>query len=203
VRLCTFSGAPRGTQPHAVDTPLNSSASQSPVQTMTPTRLFLVAIVASLATSLPAQAQWKWRDRSGIVQYSDRPPPPDVAQKDIIERPASVERRAATAAAAASAASAPAAATASASAPSGVDPELEARRRKAEQEDAAKRRAEDAKTAAQRADNCQRARGQLRALEDGLRLVRTNEKGEREVLDDKGRAEETARTRAVIAADCR
>jgi hypothetical protein len=167
---------------------------------MTPQRVLLVAIVASLAASLPAQAQWKWRDRSGIIQYSDRPPPPDVAQKDIIERPARVtEPRAA----AASAASAPAAVTASASAPSGVDPELEARRRKAEQEDTAKRRAEEAKLAAQRADNCQRAQGQLRALEDGVRLVRTNEKGEREVLDDKGRAEETARARAVIAADCR
>jgi hypothetical protein len=166
---------------------------------MTPQRVLLVAIVASLAASLPAQAQWKWRDRSGIIQYSDRPPPPDVAQKDIIERPARVtEPRAA-----ASAASAPAAVTASASAPSGVDPELEARRRKAEQEDTAKRRAEEAKLAAQRADNCQRAQGQLRALEDGVRLVRTNEKGEREVLDDKGRAEETARARAVIAADCR
>jgi hypothetical protein len=171
---------------------------------MTPQRVLLVAIVASLAASLPAQAQWKWRDRSGIIQYSDRPPPPDVAQKDIIERPARVtEPRAAAAGAAASAASAPAAVTASASAPSGVDPELEARRRKAEQEDTAKRRAEEAKLAAQRADNCQRAQGQLRALEDGVRLVRTNEKGEREVLDDKGRAEETARARAVIAADCR
>ncbi len=173
---------------------------------MTPQRLLLVAIIASLAASLPAQAQWKWRDRSGTIQYSDRPPPPDVAQKDIIERPASVERRAAAAAAAASAASAPAGGVAQgpgASAPTGVDPELEARRRKAEQEDAAKRHAEDAKIAAQRADNCQRARGQLRALEDGLRLVRTNEKGEREVLDDQGRAEETARTRAVIASDCK
>jgi hypothetical protein len=172
---------------------------------MTPQRLLLVAIVASLAASLPAQAQaqWKWRDRSGTIQYSDRPPPPDVAQNDIIERPASVERRAAAAAAAASAASAPASATARASVPSGVDPELEARRRKAEQEDAVKRHAEDAKIAAQRADNCQRARGQLRALEDGLRLVRTNEKGEREVLDDQGRAEETARARAVIASDCK
>jgi hypothetical protein len=33
--------------------------------------------------------------------------------------------------------------------------------------------------------------------------VRTNEKGEREVLDDQGRAEETARARAVIASDCK
>lgn len=160
-----------------------------------------------MAASLPAQAQWKWRDRAGIVHYSDRPPPPDVAQKDILERPPAVpDRRAAAPEAAASAASAPAGVVAQgpgASAPTGVDPELEARRRQAEQEDAGKRRAEEEKLAAQRADNCQRARSQLRALEDGLRLVRTNEKGEREVLDDRGRAEETARARAIIASDCK
>jgi hypothetical protein len=174
---------------------------------MRPQRLLLVAVLASLAASLPVQAQWKWRDKSGIVQYSDRPPPPDVAQKDILERPAPLpERRAATPVATMSAASAPAADAAqapAASAPTGVDPELQARRRQAEQEDTAKRRTEEEKLAAQRADNCQRARSQLRALEDGLRLVRTNEKGEREVLDDKGRAEETARARAIVASDCK
>ena len=34
-------------------------------------------------------------------------------------------------------------------------------------------------------------------------MTRVNEKGEREVLDDKGLAEEMQRARAVIASDCR
>jgi hypothetical protein len=34
-------------------------------------------------------------------------------------------------------------------------------------------------------------------------MTRTNAQGEREVLDDKGRAEEMQRARAVIASDCK
>jgi hypothetical protein len=34
-------------------------------------------------------------------------------------------------------------------------------------------------------------------------MARTNDKGEREILDDKARADEMRRTREIIAADCR
>jgi hypothetical protein len=44
---------------------------------------------------------------------------------------------------------------------------------------------------------------QLRGLDEGLRVARVNEKGEREFLDDKGRAEEAARNRETINADCK
>ena len=48
---------------------------------MTAAPLLLAALVA-----LPTQAamQWKWRDAQGQVQYSDRPPPPGVSDKDIL-----------------------------------------------------------------------------------------------------------------------
>jgi hypothetical protein len=59
------------------------------------------------------------------------------------------------------------------------------------------------KEAAQRAENCARAKSHLNALSDGMRIARTNDKGEREVLDDKGRAEEMQRARQVIASDCK
>jgi hypothetical protein len=42
----------------------------------------------------------------------------------------------------------------------------------------------------------------MRTLDSGLRLARTNDKGEREVLDDQARADETKRTREIIAANC-
>ena len=44
----------------------------------------------------------------------------------------------------------------------------------------------------QRAENCARARSHMSSLDSGMRLSRTNEKGEREILDDKARAEENA-----------
>ncbi len=162
-------------------------------------RLWLATLslaIGALAFSAPALAQWKWRDAGGRVTISDTPPPAGIPEKDVLQRP--TPRRAAAAAPAASVASAPAATPVSA-----LESEVEARKRKAEDEHKAKEKALEAENAAKRADNCARARAHLRALDDGLRIARVNEKGEREILDDKGRAAETQRARAVIASDCK
>ncbi len=160
--------------------------------------LLLVPLVLALAAPL-AHAQWKWRDKSGQINASDRPPPLDIPDKDILARPAPVpEFRRVLPAAAASAASA----AEPARQPAG-DRDLEARRRAAEQEQTAKTKAEEERQAAQRAENCRRARGHLSALESGQRMARVNDKGEREVLDDRGRADEMRQAREVIASDCR
>ncbi len=157
----------------------------------------VTVLIASLCT--PALAQWKWRDKNNQVQYSDLPPPQGVPEASILQRPAAANRRALPVVAASAAASA-----ASGLAPAkGVEPELETKLRKEEQEKAAKAKAEADKLAAQKADNCNRARLQLRGLDEGLRVARVNEKGEREFLDDKGRAEEAARNRETISADCK
>jgi hypothetical protein len=160
-------------------------------------RLRNVVLFALLgaALAMPAAAQWKWRDKGGQIQYSDLPPPAGVAEQDILQRPAAAQRR--TAAAPAPAPSA------AASAPKRVEPELEAKLRKLEEELAAKNKAEQDRAAAQRAENCTRAKSYARTLDDGLRIVRTNEKGEREYMDDKQRADEVRRTREVIASDCK
>ena len=88
-------------------------------------------------------------------------------------------------------------------APKTVDPELEAKRKKAEADQAAKQKAEETKIASAKAENCDRAKAHMRTLDSGIRIARANEKGEREILDDKQRADETKRTRDVIAADCK
>ena len=158
--------------------------------------LGLLLVGAALAT--PAIAQWKWRDAAGHVQYSDRPPPADVADKDILQKPNGARRVVAPAPTALSlAASAPPAPGVKAS-----DPQLEAKRKQQEQEEAAKRKAEEDRVAKLKAESCQRARSYQRTLDDGIRIARTNDKGEREILDDKARAEEAQRTQQVIASDC-
>lgn len=157
-------------------------------------------LIASLST--PALAQWKWRDKNNQVQYSDLPPPQGIPDSSILQRPAAASRRALPAVAASSAQAA-ASAAAGLAPGKAVEPELEAKLRKEEQEKAAKAKAEGEKLAAQKADNCNRARLQLRGLEDGLRVARVNQQGERELLDDKARAEEVARTRETISADCK
>ncbi len=158
----------------------------------------LAALVINGMTVSTAHAQWKWRDKSGQVNASDRPPPNDVPEKDIISRPLpDAARRAAPA----PAASGPASAAAPTRGP--LERELDAKKRAADQEQAAKARAEQEKLAAQRAENCRRARGHVAALETGQRIARVNDKGEREVLDDRGRAEEMRQAREVITSDCK
>jgi hypothetical protein len=165
-------------------------------------RWIVLALLLAAALAQPAQAQWKWRDKSGHTQYSDLPPPADVSESDILSRPHPTSRRvAAPAPAAASAASAPA--VNAIVKPNTEDPALEAKRKQLEAEQAAKRKADEAKLAAAKADNCSRAKEQLRSIDSGVRLVRTNEKGEREVLDDDQRAQEAKRTRDIISADCK
>ena len=162
-----------------------------------------VVVLASLlgaTLALPAAAQWKWRDQRGQTQYSDTPPPLGTPEKDILQRPASpaARRDSVVATAAASAASG-----APTLAPKPVETELDAKRKKAEQDLADQKKIEEAKVAAVRADNCARAKAQMRTLDSGVRVARTNEKGEREFLDDKARAQETARTRDTMTAECK
>jgi hypothetical protein len=171
--------------------------------------LFLsLAVCTAVAWGATPSSQWKWRDASGHLYVSDLPPPSSVPDSAILERPTDIRRygRAVPPSAKAdgnSTGTPTAAASAPRSPAASTDPELEARRKRAADEQAALQREQEAKVAAQRADNCTRARSALQALNDGQRVARTNEKGEREVLDDKGRAEEMQRARSVIASDCK
>ena len=159
-------------------------------------------LAALLVAALPAHAQWQWRDKSGQVTISDLPPPRDVPDKDILKRPEPARKAVAPPAVAASSAPAAASAAAVPVRPAG-DKELEAKKRLAEQEQQAKARADEQKLAAQRADNCRRARAYLSDLQSGQRIARTNDKGEREVLDDKARSDELRRANEVIKTDCK
>jgi len=170
----------------------------APVCATRPWLALVLAATIGVIASPDAMAQWKWRDSTGRVTVSDTPPPRDVAERDILQRPSPVAARRAQAASAPQAASA----VVVAAPPNPLEAEVEARKRKAEQEQKAKQKSIEESNAAARAENCTRAKGQLRDLEDGMRLARTNEKGEREILDDKGRAAEIQRARQIIASDC-
>lgn len=175
---------------------------RTPRQPIRNAGLALLAVLV-LSLALPAAAQWKWRDASGRVTVSDTPPPREVPDKDILQRPSVAGRPNPSAAAAASAVAAAASgASAAASAPAG-DKDLQARKRATDQQAQEKARAEEQRAAAVRTENCQRARQHLATLDSGVRLARVNEKGEREVMDEKARADEARRAREVIASDCR
>jgi hypothetical protein len=161
-----------------------------------------LALALALVT-VGAQAQWTWRDRNGQLHASDRAPPADVPERDIVRRP---HQRTVSAPRPIPAASATTEATVSGREPTAApkgDPELEARLKRANEEKQAQAERDKARLAAQRADNCQRAQEALRTYESGIRLTRVNERGEREFIDDSARAEQIARAQQVVETDCR
>lgn len=172
------------------------------------------AALAALAGGLlliaapAAQAQYKWKDAQGQLHVSDLPPPREVPERNILQRPTGSRAAARPAVAPPAAASAPAtAAAARASAASSpgapVDAELQRRRQQQEQQAAQQAQAEAQRQAALRADNCQRARNQLALLQSGQRMMRLDAAGQPVVLDDAGRQADIQRTEQVIRSDCR
>jgi type IV secretory pathway VirB10-like protein len=164
---------------------------------MTALRALAAACLCTL--SLAAAAQWQWIDKDGRKVFSDQPPPPDVPAKNILRQPG--QRSAQPAA---EAAAAPASAPVQAAAPkvSGRDKELEQRKKQAEAAEAEKKKAQEAEVAAQREENCKRARQAKASFDSGVKIAAMNDKGERQVLDDKQRATEVARIEQVISSEC-
>jgi hypothetical protein len=173
-------------------------------------RTFILALASGLFTHV-ALAQWQWVDKDGRKVFSDRSPPSDVPDKNILKRPpgstkpAPAPEQAVDAAAGTAAKPAASAALAKASAPklTGKDAELEAKKKKADEEEVLKKKAEEEKLAKAKADNCDRAKASMATLQSGVRLASVNAKGEREIYDDTKRASETKRTQDIIDASCK
>ena len=175
-------------------------------------RITLVAaILAAGLTSTPSQAQWAWKDNNGRVVYSDRPPPTDIKATNIIRQPStqtSANPAPASgplddAAKSADPKSADAKAPPAANAPKTVaEREMEFRKRQQERADSEKKSSEEQAKSAAKTAECDRARGYMKSLEDGVRVTRTDAAGNREFLNDEQRAAETDRTRKIIQSTC-
>ena len=170
----------------------------------------LKTVVMALATAsfaLSAFAQWQWIDKDGRKVFSDRSPPAEIKEKDILKRPGG-RGSVAVAAVSESASAAPvfaASAAAKGSAPklTGKDAQLEAKKKQAEEEETAKKKADEEKVVAAKAENCSQAKRYLTTLDSGVRIANTNAKGEREVMDDSKRAEEKKRALGVADTSCK
>ncbi len=147
-------------------------------------------------------AQWQWVDGTGRKVFSDTPPPSTVPEKNILKRPGL--RAPAVAAATSPTQTEATASTRTGAAPklSGRDEQLEARKKQAEEAEQAKKRAAEERQAKARAANCDRAKRAKTTLDSGIRIATTNAKGEREILDDSGRAAETKRLDDLIRSEC-
>ncbi|MDP1953071.1 MAG: DUF4124 domain-containing protein [Polaromonas sp.] len=182
--------------------------------TLTPKSLLL--LLAAWTLSLSAAAQWQWIDKDGRKVFSDRPPAADIKEKDILKQPGGKGRAAvvvvpaeaneagaATSAAASAATAATAAAKANAPKLSGKDAELQAKKKKLEQEEADQKKAEAERVSSIKAENCERAKKGLASFQSGVRVSTVNAKGEREIMDDNTRAAESKRLQAIIDSECK
>ena len=141
--------------------------------------------------AMAASAHWQWIDKDGRKVFSDRAPPPEIPEKDILARPP---------------VTAPAPApVGSASTPrlSGFDKELSERKKQAEDAEAARRKAEEEKTLSAKAENCARAKRAKAGFEANRPIARSNEKGEPELMDAAARAAELKRIQSIIDSDCK
>jgi hypothetical protein len=145
-----------------------------------------------IAAASTAAAQWAWKDESGRVVYSDRPPPASVKSDQIVRQPGraandtSMDSRADTKAAPRT----------------WADREAEYKKRQVERAESDKKGAEEQAQLAQRRADCERARSYAATLESGVRVARTDAKGERSFLDDDQRAAELARARDLVSKTC-
>lgn len=179
--------------------------------------LLATALLATAMTCSTAWGQWIWKDASGRKVFSDTAPPSSVPAKDILRKPAgaspanpalNLEDTAAEGDASSDPATPPATAANGKKANSLAD-KVAAKQSEEKAKADAKAKAEEAKRnelrealLKQREANCERSRKAMATLDSGVRVSRVNDKGEKEVLDDKGRSEMAASHQRVIDKDC-
>ena len=174
--------------------------------------------------SVSAMAQYMWLDASGKKVFSDQPPPTNIPKKQILQQPGMAAKQAPSAASQEAEALGddavdavtgekfakpvkpikPAAPEVAAAKPvTTKDKDLEAAKKKIDDEAAAKKKVEQEARDVAKAENCERARGAKISLAGGGRIATVNSKGERIIMDDAARQVETKRIEGIIAAECK
>lgn len=176
-------------------------------------KLIQTLLVLSLTgLSFAASAQWQWLDKDGRKVFSDRAPPSDIQEKNILKRPGKAPPAAPVAdapsegeggASAPVAGQAPALPASGAKPAGGLDKELEAKKKQQKEADAAKRKADEERVAKAQIENCARAKQAKTTFESGVRIGTTNAAGEKQFMDDVTRAAELKRFQSIIDRDCK
>lgn len=167
--------------------------------------LAIATVAAAYASG--AAGQWAWKEDSGRVVYSDRPPPANIKSTQILRQPSITAPAPSPQPAAPGAPAAdgerPGTPSAGSGAPKSIaERDMEFRKRQQERADSERKAQEEQQKAASKAADCERSRGYLRSLEDGVRISRTDAAGNREILDDAQRAVEIERTRKSVQQFC-
>lgn len=151
----------------------------------------LLAILSILFLATAAQAGiTKWEDASGKVHYSDQTPPSTAkSQKDLDlnNNPA-----------------APGASSVSKGGEKSLaEKDLESKKRRVQAEESAAKQAKDQEEAKNRKANCEQARHQLQAIQEGQRMAKFDEKGERIFLEDSDRPQAIEKAKQSVDSWCK
>ena len=159
-----------------------------------------------LLTVLPTISQadiYKWKDKDGVMRYSDTPPPSNVkleyignkkVTKPTGKNPLSVVTDAQP--------SAVAAQPVTVLMPSTSAEETAAKLRQQTAEVEKNNKQEKEAQAKLKAENCRAAKANLASYEQGGRIYKMNVKGEREYLDDAGLKQGAEKARVDVAKNC-
>lgn len=142
----------------------------------------------------------KWVDEKGKVHYSDQPPPanvkaevlrstPSPAASDGVAVPGNAEK--------------PAAASAPAAPKTVAEREAELKKEQQKKKEAAEKTAREQEAVEAKKANCLANQKNLRALQEGMRMVEINEKGERSYIDDAERQRRIAKAQENINDSCK
>jgi hypothetical protein len=153
---------------------------------------FLLIILMFTCTDTFAAIN-KWVDDQGHVHYSDQPPPSNAKAETLRSASDSDGNPTTLGSAAMSAPAAP---------KTLAEREAELKKAKQAKQEAANKAAqgkavEDAKKA-----SCSSAQQNMRALQEGIRMVEIDANGERSYLDDKQRQERIAKVQQDVATYC-
>ena len=171
-------------------------------------KIVALLIVVGLAAPALVQAEvYKWKDKNGVTRYSDVPPSdmPHQPLKPKKAKAANVKTVQSSQDGAESAA-APSAQPAKNDAIAKGKPasqEEAANKRQLEAERAKKEAEVKAAEQKQNDDNCATAKSNLSTFSTGGRIVRMNENGEREFVDDAGIAKGLADAKADVDKYCK
>ena len=141
-------------------------------------RMLIVAMALAVAPLASADL-YKYVDKNGKTVYTDQPPA-DADAKRM------------------SGPSAPATAPAK----TAVERDKENEKGKEKSRDQAKKTAEADKAEQAKKLRCEQARGNLQIYTDGGRIMKTNEKGERDYMSDEEIASERAKTQKLVDEAC-
>ena len=146
-------------------------------------------ILLMLASTTAFAGLSKWVDADGKVHYSDQPPPANVKAKTL---------RVTSEAAAPMSASGVAAASAPAAPKTIAEREAELRKVQQAKKEAADKAAQEPEKA-----YCDAAQQNLRVLQEGMRMVEIDAKGERFYLDDEQRRQRIEKAQQGIKTYCK